>query len=135
MSRHPRAQQLRDSGLSDTAVYEAIAREAVEWRLRTQTNRCPRCWHDKETRCICHRLASNLQTQLPVKSLVLMHHSEYLRASDDAKLLLAMLPPDRAELFIFPNDLPKLQVRPDLTTIPVPYSKPPACLCAGRARD
>ena len=34
----------------------------------------------------------NLVTTGPDKMLVLMHHKEYLKAGDDAKLLLAMLP-------------------------------------------
>jgi DTW domain-containing protein YfiP len=36
-----------------------------------------------------------------VRVLVLMHHKEYLSAGDDAKLLLAMLPPENAKLFVF----------------------------------
>mmetsp|Transcript_611 Transcript_611/g.1398 ORF Transcript_611/g.1398 Transcript_611/m.1398 type:complete len:182 (-) Transcript_611:99-644(-) len=30
-----------------------------------------------------------------------MHHKEYLKAGDDAKLLLAMLPAERTELYVF----------------------------------
>jgi DTW domain-containing protein YfiP len=103
-----RAAELRSSGLSDAEVYKLVAKESLERRMADKGNRCERCWHDKAQRCICDRLVSNLQTKIPVKGLVLMHYSEFMRPGDDAKLLMAMLPEDRAELFIFPNDLPRL---------------------------
>ena len=44
-----------------------------------------------------------------------MHHKEYYRASDDAKLLLMMLPPENARLFIYgrPGDLDALHAELD----------------------
>lgn len=39
-----------------------------------------------------------------------MHHKEFMRASDDAKLLLMLLPPSHVRLFIFgrPGDMEAL---------------------------
>ena len=64
-------------------------------------SRCMRCWHNRAQRCICHRLPVDLHTDLPIKVLVLMHHKEYLNAGDDAKLLCAMLPADRVQLYVY----------------------------------
>ena len=93
-------QELMNSGVSNSTVLEEQASASLARRLEAQANRCPRCWHDREQRCICSR-CSAVKLALPVRVLVLMHHKEYYRASDDAKLLLMQLPPDQAKLFIF----------------------------------
>lgn len=102
--------QLQHSGAEQQVVFEQQATTALARRLDAQSNRCLSCWHDRVQRCICASVQP-LSLALPVRVLVLMHHKEYLRASDDAKLLLMMLPPDRARLFIFgrPGDLEALQ--------------------------
>lgn len=93
-------QELMNSGVSNSTVLEEQASASLARRLEAQANRCPRCWHDREQRCICSR-CSAVKLALPVRVLVLMHHKEYYRASDDAKLLLMQLPPNQAKLFIF----------------------------------
>ena len=50
---------------------------------------------------MCHRARPHsLHTTVNVKVLVLMHSKEYLNPGTDAKLLLAMLPPERAKLYV-----------------------------------
>lgn len=95
---HRRSTQLVESlqrdGASRDDIFEQQAWDALAVRLQAQTNRCSRCWHDRQQRCICEAVGS-LRLSLPVRVLVLMHHKEYYRASDDAKLLLMMLPPEQ----------------------------------------
>jgi DTW domain-containing protein YfiP len=91
--------RLKSEGLSGIALFEALATALVERKEEQGENRCSRCWHDAQQRCICHLVPSLSTTSLPVKVLVLMHYKEYLSAGNDAKLLLAMLP--CTELFIF----------------------------------
>ena len=92
-----RARQLAATGLTGQALFEALVSEALERKQARVANRCPRCWHDKVQRCICRRLG-RLHTLLRVRVLVLMHSKEWMCASDDAKLLVAMLPADRVRL-------------------------------------
>ena len=109
---------LRDEGASRSDVFERQAWDALEVRLKAQSNRCMRCWHDRATHCICAAVRT-VKLDLPVRVLVWMHHKEYYRASDDAKLLLMMLPPEHARLFIFgkPGDTDAL--RTELNVDPV----------------
>jgi DTW domain-containing protein YfiP len=98
-----RAQRARlaSEAASDDAILEGMISSAISRKLAANGHRCARCWHDRAQKCICARLAP-LATALPIKVLILMHHKEFLRAGDDAKLLLAMAsPPERAELFVF----------------------------------
>ena len=91
-----------DAGLSKAEIFERLASQSIEAKEASCANRCKQCWHDKEQRCICAHIPDHsLTLMLNVKVLVLMHHKEYLCAGDDAKLLLAALPSDRSELFIF----------------------------------
>ena len=105
---------LRQDGASESDVFEQQAWHTLTIRLREQVNRCPMCWHDRIQRCICNRVPP-VALQLPVRVLVLMHHKEYYRASDDAKLLLMMLPAAHAKLFIYgkPGDLDALHAEID----------------------
>ena len=89
-------------------LFERIATRSIRTKEAARSNRCVRCWHDRTHRCICHlipTLSSSFDDiSLPMSSvrfLILMHHKEYLSAGDDAKLLLAMLPPRNAKLFVF----------------------------------
>ena len=102
-------QRLHSVGADARAVFETQAATSLARRMEAQSNRCPACWHDRAQRCICSAL-DTLAPSLPVRVLILMHHKEYLRASDDAKLLLMMLPAERVRLFIFgrPGDLDNL---------------------------
>ena len=97
---------LKSEGASRSELFEEQAWDALGVRLRVQANRCQRCWHDARQQCICAAVGM-VRLGLPVRVLVLMHHKEYWRASDDAKLLMMMLPPEQAKLFIFgrPGDL------------------------------
>ncbi len=95
-----RARQLAATGLTGQALFEALVSEALERKQARVANRCPRCWHDKVQRCICRRLG-RLHTSLRVRVLVLMHSKEWMCASDDAKLLVAMLPADRVRLYVY----------------------------------
>ena len=98
-SEHREALKQRGEAI-DFTLYEKIASETIARKERGRANRCMRCWHDRAQRCICEHLPSDLATRLPIKVLVLQHYKEYLSAGDDAKLLLAMLPADRAELYV-----------------------------------
>ena len=95
------AERFRASGQAEFELFESVTSEAIARKESFRGNRCPRCWHDREQRCICSWLPSDLRTRMPIKVIVLMHHKEYLSAGDDAKLLLAILPRERAELFVF----------------------------------
>lgn len=99
-SRRNDVRRRREAGESETQVFEAMATASLEAKQKLCTQRCPVCWHDARQSCICSQLGSLTMT-LPVKVLVLMHYKEYLSAGDDAKLILAMLPPDRAQLYVF----------------------------------
>ena len=105
---------LRCDGTPKIDVFEQQAWDALATRLKAQTNRCERCWHDRKQRCICDAVR-NVSLDLPVRVLVLMHYKEYYRASDDAKLLMMMLPPSAARLLIFgrPGDLAALDAELD----------------------
>lgn len=93
--------KLRDDGCEGRELFEKIASSVIEKKEHSRSNRCSRCWHDAKTRCICHLVPDLTETKLPVKVLILMHYKEYLSTGDDAKLILAMLPPNQAELFVF----------------------------------
>ena len=101
---------LKSEGASQSELFEEQAWDALGVRLRVQSNRCPHCWHDARQQCICAAVGM-VRLGLPVRVLVLMHHKEYWRASDDAKLLMMMLPPEQAKLFIFgrPGDLAAIE--------------------------
>ena len=104
---------LEAEGCTEDEVLEGMVDGAIARKENSKRHLCSRCWHDASAtnrKCICHHLGQ-LQTALPAKVLVLMHHKEYLKAGDDAKLLLAMLPAERTELYVFGRrgDLARLQ--------------------------
>ena len=103
------AAALRSKGLRGDDLFEAMASNALAAKIKAREGRCPRCWHDRERRCICP-LLPHAATNLNVRILILMHQKEYLSAGDDAKLLLAMLP-ERTDLFVFgrSGDLDRLE--------------------------
>ena len=89
-------------------LFERVATRSIRTKEAARSNRCGRCWHDRTLRCICHlipTLSSSFDdvslSLSSVRFLILMHYKEYLSAGDDAKLLLAMLPPRNAKLFVF----------------------------------
>jgi hypothetical protein len=102
--------------------FEEQAWASLARRLEAESNRCPRCWFDARQHCICAAVPPCRPT-LPVRVLILMHHKEFHRASDDAKLLAIQLPPERCKIFIFgkPGDLDdlgaELDIDPDHTCI------------------
>ena len=100
------ARELKSQGVQGIELYEAVAEYHVSLKRAKLQNRCPRCWHDVKRRCICKHVSSLFDKQtlyplLDVKVLILMHYKEYYSAGNSAKLLLAMLPPSHAELFLF----------------------------------
>jgi len=93
--------KLRSEGYEGLKLFEKIATRTVEGKEKSRTNRCSRCWHDKNSRCICSHVPPLAQVKLPMKAIVLMHYKEYFSAGNDAKLLLAMMPESLKQLFIF----------------------------------
>lgn len=95
------ARALLSSGASlDDSLFESVASAVIERKTASLTNRCSRCWHDKQQLCICSKLTPT-HLHLNVRLLVLMHYKEYLGAGDDAKLLAMMLPPSQTCLFLY----------------------------------
>lgn len=112
------SQRLKQQGYDGIELFEAIATRTVLIKEKSRSNRCPRCWHDKESRCICSHIPPIIESHsshvkgvkvkqhdglLPIKVMILMHYKEYLSAGNDAKLLLALLPNNNnnAQLYIF----------------------------------
>ena len=95
-----RKEQLLAAGASNQQIFEALT-AALARKEQNNAHRCKRCWHDAPQRCICAQLPPVVTPALRFKVLVLMHPSEYLNPGDDAKLLLALLPPSHASLYIF----------------------------------
>ena len=96
-------QTLVSQGVEGWDLMEAMSTLKLEHKISiAQQHRCPRCWHDRNIRCICPQLAPLKWTKpLPnVKILILMHPKEYLGAGNSAKLLLQLLP-DQTELYLF----------------------------------
>ena len=86
--------------LQGEELFESVTGPALVRKEQRCTNRCEYCWHDRAQRCMCqHARPHSLHTTVNVKVLVLMHSKEYLNPGTDAKLLLAMLPPERAKLY------------------------------------
>ena len=86
--------------LQGEELFESITGATLVRKEQRCTNRCEYCWHDRAQRCMCHHARPHsLHTTVNVKVLVLMHSKEYLNPGTDAKLLLAMLPPERAKLY------------------------------------
>ena len=83
-------------------LFEANVTESLTRKASRCQNRCSHCWHDKTQRCICRLVVPrSLTTTLHVKILVLQHSKEFLNPGDDAKLLLALLPPERCALYVY----------------------------------
>jgi DTW domain-containing protein YfiP len=95
------SEKLRQQGYDGLELFEKIATRTVELKEKSRTNRCHRCWHDKDSRCICSHIPPLAQVKLPIKIMVLMHYKEYFSAGNDAKLLLAMMPEELKELYLF----------------------------------
>jgi len=113
---------MRDQRWKDCSAderFEAHSSAILERKIQESANRCKRCWHDRKQRCICQMLQSEMPTVMPIKVLVLMHHKEYLNAGDDAKLLLAMLPASRAQLFVYGKSGDLLALEDELAVDPV----------------
>ena len=82
-ARDRRAALEADGCTEDEVGLEATVDGAIRRKAQSKGNLCSRCWHDCAQRCMAV-YASTLQTALPAKVLVLMHHKEYLNAGDDA---------------------------------------------------
>ena len=81
-------------------LFESVTGAALARKEQRCANRCDYCWHDRAQRCMCHSARPHsLHTTVNFKLLVLMHSKEYLNPGTDAKLLLAMLPPERSKLY------------------------------------
>ena len=96
---------MKEQGYKGVELFEKIASRTVEIKETQRTNRCRRCWHDRQTRCICSFIPplAEKNVGLPIKVIVLMHYKEYFSAGNDAKLLMALLPGkrQRSQLYIF----------------------------------
>lgn len=127
------SERVKAEGCKGVELFEKIATRTVEIKESGRTNRCPRCWHDEQTRCICRHVPPLAESsfRLPVKVIILMHYREYLSAGNDAKLLLALLPgqEQRSKLYIFgrTGDWEKFQqecsIDPDHTLLLWPAEK------------
>ena len=96
--------ELKAKGVMGHDLFTSLAEYQVSLKRENCKNRCVRCWHDQQLRCICQLIPTiSMSTlKLPnVKCLILMHHKEYLSAGNTAKFLLAILPKESVELFIF----------------------------------
>ena len=81
-------------------LFESVTGAALARKEQRCANRCDYCWHDRAQRCMCHSARPHsLHTTINFKLLVLMHSKEYLNPGTDAKLLLAMLPPELSKLY------------------------------------
>mmetsp|Transcript_4188 Transcript_4188/g.11553 ORF Transcript_4188/g.11553 Transcript_4188/m.11553 type:complete len:292 (-) Transcript_4188:1866-2741(-) len=99
-------------GTSGWDLFERMAGLSLDHRIRSSNNKCPRCWHDAASRCMCDRVQSISPARIPpVQLIVLMHHKEYMCAGNSAKLLLMMLPELQVKLYIFgrEGDFDKLE--------------------------
>ena len=67
-------ERLVAEGVQGKELFERMTSMVLEHKKTYNNNRCPRCWHDAETRCICPHVPKLDATALPVKCLVLMHH-------------------------------------------------------------
>ena len=111
-----RTKALREQGATNALIHETLTAEALARKEVNHANRCRRCWHDAERRCICKQLPS-FTLGVRVKVLVLQHSSEYLAPGDDAKLLLALCP-SQVSLFIFGKPGDDQALRAELSVDP-----------------
>ncbi len=95
------SEHLKRQGYQGLELFEKIATRTVELKEKSRTNRCIRCWHDKNSRCICSHIPPLEGVSLPIKVIVLMHYKEYFSAGNDAKLLLALMPTPMKKLYLF----------------------------------
>lgn len=83
------------------------------------SSRCGACWHPFGV-CICARVVP-LKFALPVQILVYQHHTDYLNAGDDAKLLLIAARESRypAKLFVHGRQADEADLAAELSIDPV----------------
>lgn len=88
-----------DAAASLERFYAATG-PAIERRERTmlEAGRCPGCWHNQSSACICLALQP-LPFERKVRFLVYLHSVEFFNAGDDGKLLKAAAP-DACELLV-----------------------------------
>ena len=100
--------KLLASGVKGPALFEALRTHTLAIKEKHRfVNRCQHCYHDN-ARCICALLLGLTKTKLTHESLlinvkvcILMHHQEYMNCGNTGKLLAAMLPKSRAEVFVY----------------------------------
>ena len=95
------ATALKKQGLSGKALSTALTTAIVAAKEEESRNKCPGCWHDKASRCICAVLPSLPPPTVSVSATILIHHKEYFSAGDDAKLLPIMCRKGSVSLVVY----------------------------------
>jgi len=104
VSNRNHAKALRSDGdTSGHNLFEKMATLNINYRINEERHhRCPDCWYCN-ARCVCDLMPPKINPQdLPnVKILLLLHHKEYLNAGNSAKSLIALLPKENIELYVY----------------------------------
>jgi DTW domain-containing protein YfiP len=103
VSNRSNAISLQSDGTVGRSLFEKMATLNINYRINEERqHRCPVCWYCN-VRCVCDLMPPNIvREDLPnVKILLLMHHKEYLNAGNSAKNLLALLPEQNIELYLY----------------------------------
>eukprot|EP00984_Skeletonema_dohrnii_P020098 scaffold9709_cov126-Skeletonema_dohrnii-CCMP3373.AAC.9 len=104
VSNRSHAKSLQSDGTtSGHNLFEKMATLNINYRINEERHhRCPVCWYCT-VRCVCDLMPKNIdRDDLPnVKILLLLHHKEYLNAGNSAKSLIALLPEENIELYVY----------------------------------
>jgi DTW domain-containing protein YfiP len=103
VSNRSHATSLQSDGTIGHNLFEKMATLNINYRINEERHhRCPVCWYCN-VRCVCDLMPSNIgKEDLPnVKILLLMHHKEYLNAGNSAKNLIALLPEENIDLYVY----------------------------------
>ena len=84
------ADTLKASGVCGVGLSTALTTAIVHSKENESVHKCPRCWHELKSRCICNILPPLPVPNVKVSTTILMHHKEYLSAASDGKLLPIM---------------------------------------------
>ena len=105
VSNRSHAKSLQSDGnTSGHELFEKMATLNINYRINEERHhRCPDCWYCN-IRCVCDLMPTKIDREdLPnnVKILLLLHHKEYLNAGNSAKSLIALLPKENIELYVY----------------------------------
>ena len=98
-------QQSSDGNTSGHNLFEKMATLNINYRINEERHhRCPDCWYCN-VRCVCDLMPTKIDREdlpnIDVKILLLLHHKEYLNAGNSAKSLIALLPKENIELYVY----------------------------------